>query len=130
MRYQAALAEKAKELGVHGFNNNVALKTLVEISYNGVAEENDEIQDIWANLFINAVNMEAGVDVKHAYISVLKDFGPIEARIMNSLYNNRDIAMKQGALAKPLPELVVSINPANISHKEENLPPEDTRVVI
>lgn len=62
-----------KDRGLTGPTRTVPLKIAVEIMREGSQEENDELQDRWAQLLVNAADADSGVDVRPMYLGTLKD---------------------------------------------------------
>jgi len=48
-------------------------------------EEDDELQDMWAKLLVNALDADSGVEVQRSFVSILKDLTPLEALILSKL---------------------------------------------
>ena len=48
-------------------------------------ETNEELQDLWANLFANAMDPTKDVSLRHIFIDTLKQFEPIDALVLNAL---------------------------------------------
>lgn len=48
-------------------------------------EEEDEVQELWADLLANAVDPAGGVTMKKMYVTLLKDMGPAEAVLVDLL---------------------------------------------
>lgn len=61
----------------------VAPKFIQEFFENASLEENDDIQEMWANLLINK---STGQDVNIHYLNVLKSLEPSEVRLLSVLY--------------------------------------------
>lgn len=49
-------------------------------------EENDELQDRFAALLVNAADGNAGFEVRRAFVSMLEQLSPVEARILDLIY--------------------------------------------
>lgn len=50
-------------------------------------ETNDDLQDMFARLLVNGTNSNSGIEIKRAYVSILQDFTPLEARLLVALCN-------------------------------------------
>ena len=48
-------------------------------------ESNENLQDLWANLFANAQDPTNGVSFRHIFIETLKQFEPIDALVLNAV---------------------------------------------
>ena len=49
-------------------------------------EDNAEIQDLWIQTLVNAVNPNSGITIRQAVIEILRNIRPMEAKIMKTLY--------------------------------------------
>lgn len=52
-------------------------------------EENDELQDLYAILLVNASNPNSGVDISRSYIDVLERFTPKMVKIFHNIYSTQ-----------------------------------------
>jgi hypothetical protein len=50
-------------------------------------EEEDDVQELWANLLANATDTANYAQIKKPYIDILKSIGSAEARLLNLLWN-------------------------------------------
>lgn len=48
-------------------------------------QDNDQIQDMFARLLVNATNPQTKVEARRAFVSILQDFGPLEALLLEKL---------------------------------------------
>lgn len=48
-------------------------------------ETNEELQDLWANLFANAMDPTKDVYLRHIFIETLKQFEPIDVLLLNAV---------------------------------------------
>ena len=89
---QVAIVLKAKKiLEEKGLSKQaVPLKVLVPLLEAASLEEEESMQTKWANLLANAVS--GSLDITPNYIEILKELSPIEALILDRLY---DEALKQ-----------------------------------
>ena len=68
-------------------------------------EEDDGLQDLWARLLVNAVDADSGIHVARGLISILQDFGPLEAKILKSIYEAPSDILNHGNVpTKGLPD--------------------------
>ena len=115
------------ESGLKAPTQNVSMKILIPILQGATLEENDSLQDIWANLLVNAANASFGEEVRSSYISILEQLSPLDAQILNTLYSLPfNESQHNGILTAELPEI------ARISEedrKENPLPPNDEVVI-
>jgi hypothetical protein len=48
-------------------------------------EDGDYLQDLWARLLVNSAT-DSGVDLKRAYIDILERLTPLEAKLLEKIY--------------------------------------------
>ena len=65
----------------------VPLKVAIPIFEAASLEENDDLQDLWARLLVNAADAESGIEVKRGLVSILQDFSPIEAHLLQAIHD-------------------------------------------
>jgi hypothetical protein len=84
-------------------------------------EENNDLQDIWAKLLVNAVTSEPDSENRHAFISILKDLTPLDAQLLNKLYSSREPYDYTAVWSTNLPEQLSIERPEgdNLSPPEE-----------
>lgn len=83
----------------------INMKLLVPLLENGSLEDDEKIIDMWSHLLANAAFSN---EVRSSYIDILKQLEPIEARIMQYIFN---AVQKQGTIGKlPAGEFVITIN--------------------
>ena len=68
------MEQRGTRLALRPVAMNVAFPLLEAASL----EEDDGLQDIWANLLVNAADRNSGVEVKRALVSILQDFSAME----------------------------------------------------
>ena len=115
------------ESGLKAPTQNVPMKLLIPILQGATLEENDSLQDIWANLLVNAANASFGEEVRSSYISILEQLNPLDAQILNTLYSLPfNESQHNGILTAELPEIA---RIAEEDRKENPLPPNDGIVI-
>jgi len=65
----------------------IPLKTIVPLIEAAALEEDDELQDRWANLLINAADQEHIENVTRSHISILSQLSALEVRILEVVYS-------------------------------------------
>jgi hypothetical protein len=65
----------------------IPVKIFLPLVEAAVAEGDDELQDLWARMFINAADAESGPEMRRAYTSILQDCTRLDIRILACLYN-------------------------------------------
>lgn len=85
---QIRFFEKFKRICEQGHINlkHVALPLLFDIVQRGTIEENEELQDLWANLLANAADSRSEILVKTAFPDILKQISRDEASYLDELF--------------------------------------------
>ena len=101
---QVRLMKRAEEFleqqGLQAPTRSVPMKVAIPILEAASMEENDELQDIWARLLVNAADADSGADVTRSFVTVLQDFGPLEAQLLQAVHD------------APVPELLAAADAA------------------
>ena len=82
--------EFLKEAGISEPSRPVPLSVAVPLLEAASLEEDDQLQDVWARLLVNAANAESGVEVRRTFVSILQDMGSFEVRILDAIINAPD----------------------------------------
>jgi len=73
------------EVGISSPTRPVPMKIAIPLIQAASLEEDDDLQDRWAKLLVNAGNANSGVVVKRSYISILEDLSPMDAKILEKI---------------------------------------------
>ena len=94
------------EMGLSNPTRPVPMKLAIPLIQAASLEEDDDLQDRWAKLLVNAGNANSGVVVKRSYISILEDLSPMDARILEKICS---VALQEdeSILAYKLPDEAV-----------------------
>lgn len=65
----------------------VPFKIAIPIFEAASLEEDDDLQDLWARLLVNAADAESGIEVKRGLVSILQDFSQMEARLLQAIHD-------------------------------------------
>jgi len=100
------LAERGRELlkqrGIQGVIRPVPYKLALPIIEHASLEDNDELQDLWANLLVSAVDPEFKGVIRSAYIDIIKQLEVIDVHILQFVfdsYNKWVVGRQQTAIA-------------------------------
>lgn len=118
LRLMVRVEEVMRELGMEAPTRPVPIKVAIPLLQAASLEDDNELQDLWVKLLVNAADADRNVEVRRAFVSILQDFGSMEARIMRVIYAHPDEDSKEGLWTVFLPERVQSEKP-----KQENLRP-------
>jgi abortive infection alpha-like protein len=105
---QARLMKRAEDfmqqIGLHEPSRPVPLKFAIPLLQGASLEDDDELQDLWAKLLVNAADADSAVSIKRVFIDILENLGPLEARILAVVYAIPfDKMQHQGVITKDLP---------------------------
>jgi len=98
LKRQLRLLERVKEMLGDREPQRVPLKLFQEVVENASVEESDDLQDRWAALLANAA-LDAD-SVHPAFIEVLKQLTPQEARLLDLISENRRAATETALLGE------------------------------
>jgi hypothetical protein len=71
-----------RELGLPTNRRPVPMSIAIPLLESAFIEEDDELQDLWAQLLANAANASYKHEIRRAYISILQDLTSLDAQIM------------------------------------------------
>lgn len=80
----------------------VPLNVAIPIFEGASLEEDDDLQDLWARLLVNAADADSGIQVRRGFASILQDFSQMEARLLQAIHDAPP--MKGGIPTKGLPD--------------------------
>jgi hypothetical protein len=115
------LAERYEQIrlerNIPGETNPIEMKIGIPLIAAASLEENDELQDMFARLLVNATDPNAKVKAQRAFVTILEDMGPLEAHLLERIYS-----APTGAGAVPtagLPDKYLDSSARGISPPEE-----------
>lgn len=86
------LAERGREIlhqrGIQGPLRPIPYKLALPIVENASLEDNDELQDLWANLLASAVDPKFEGLIRTAYIDIIKQLEVVDVHILNAVYES------------------------------------------
>ena len=107
---QVRLMRRAEELlaqlGMSAPSRSVPLNIAIPLIQAGSLEEDDAMQDRWAALLVNAADASFPAEIQRAYVSILEQITPLEARILDTIYALFfDETQHAGVLTENLPDM-------------------------
>ncbi len=112
---QVRLMQKADEFlkarGLTHPSRSVPMKIAIPIMQGGSLEENDYLQDYYARLLANAADTNSETEVRRAFISILEDLAPNDAKVLKKIYDVPAEEAKYGIRTIGLPDSVAVDNP-------------------
>jgi hypothetical protein len=95
---QIRMVDKCEEIirqrQIEGKLRAVSPKLALPIMENASLEENDQLQDLWANLLASALDPSFKGVLRSAFIDVIKQLEVVDAYILNFLYKSYIAALK------------------------------------
>lgn len=79
--------EFQRQRGLTGPTRSVAMNTLVSILQHGSMEEDNDLQDLWAQLLVTAGDASNGLVVEPAFIGILQNLSSRDATILDKIYS-------------------------------------------
>lgn len=87
---QLRLADRVREItherAVSGQPTSVPPRLAVPIIENASLEEDNYLQDLWAHLLSAAMNSETNINVRNAFVDIIKQLEPIDVKILELCY--------------------------------------------
>lgn len=108
---QLRLMQRAEEFlklsGMATPTRPVPMKLAIPILQGASLEEDDDLQDRWAALLVNAANAEFEGEVRRSYVSILEQLTPLDAHILDVLYSlSFEDGKRNGLVTEDLPDKV------------------------
>lgn len=106
---QIRLMQRAQDFlqlnGLSAPTRSVPLKLAIPIMQGASLEENDDLQDRWAALLVNAANASFHSEVRRSYAAILEQLTPLDAHILDVLYSLPFVkSQHDGIVTASLPE--------------------------
>ncbi len=77
-----------EERGDQMMFNPVPMNVAIPIFQAASLEEDDDLQDLWARLLVNAADANSGIQVRRGLVSILQDFGKMEAQLLQAIHDS------------------------------------------
>lgn len=87
VRLMARANQFLKEHGLDSPTRCIPLNLIVPLMQGGSLEENDDLQDRWAQLLVNAADADSGIEVRRAFVTILEDLTPLDALVLEKIYS-------------------------------------------
>lgn len=96
--------EFLKDAGLTGPTRPVPLNIVIPLLQAAGIEENDDLQDRWAALLVNASNASFRLEVRRSYISILEQLTSFDVLVLDAIYSLPFAATQHdGIVAADLP---------------------------
>lgn len=87
LRLRDRLIEIVKERKLEGTFRVIPPKLALPIIESASLEENNELQDLWANLLASAIDPNFNGAIRSAFIDIIKQLEVIDVHILNAIYS-------------------------------------------
>ena len=108
---QQRLMAKAKQFlaanEMSGPTRRISMKVAIPLLQGASLEEDDELQDRWAKLLVNAADEDSGIDVSRIYITILERITRFEAQVLDKIYSVPKEKANKGIWTRDLPDAVI-----------------------
>lgn len=114
--------------GLSAPTRSVPLKLAIPIIQGASLEEDDDLQDRWAALLVNAANAEFHSEVRRAYVVILEQLTALDVQILDALYSLPfEKSQHDGIVTSGLP---LTVRIAEESESENALPSEEVVISL
>jgi hypothetical protein len=127
VRLMKRAEELLKEQGLGQPTRPVPLKLAIPLIQEGSLEEDNDLQDIWAKLLVNAGDARNNFQIRSAFISILKDLSSLDAIILHKIFSVPGTDLQKEIFTLNLPQNALLEIP---EEKEKLLPTEDVQISL
>lgn len=86
VRLMARAEEFLRRSGLAAPTRPVPLKLAIPFMQGATLEDDDELQDRWAALLVNAANADFPLEVRRAHAAILEQLTSLDARVLDAIY--------------------------------------------
>lgn len=86
LRFMRRSDEVLHELGLPAPTRPVPLKVAIPLLQSASIEDDDDLQDRWVSLLVNAANADSKIEIQRSYIDILGQITSLEAKILDVIY--------------------------------------------
>lgn len=123
VRYMQRAQDFLRLAGLSAPTRPVPLKLAIPLMQGATLEEDDDLQDRWAALLVNAANANFKGEVRRSYAAILEQLTPLDARILDVLFAPPfEQSQHDGIVTAQLPEYARVVGE---KEQEFPLPPEE-----
>ena len=97
-RFMERVCQIMKELDENAPTKLVPMKFAVPLFQAASLEDDDYLQDLWANLLVNASVEKQRFELRRAYIDILERLSPLEALVIEKIYSLPDDELQRNAV--------------------------------
>lgn len=127
VRLMVRAEEFLKQQGLEAPTRPVPMKVAIPLFQAASLEEDDELQDRWARLLVNAADVESGVDVTRSLVRILEDFDPLDAQVLEAIHDAPKDLYPNGAV---IPTSLPHAYDDPSDNADPKLPPEPVQLAL
>lgn len=86
IRYMQRAEEFLKLSGLDSPTRAVPIKLAIPLMQGASLEEDNQLQDRWAALLVNAANAIYPVEIRRSYAAILEQITPLDAQVLDAIY--------------------------------------------
>lgn len=79
--------QKMSERGLDGSTRPIPLKITIPLLQAASMEEDDDLQELWANLLVNAADKNSRIEIRRSYINILEELTAFDVLILDKIYS-------------------------------------------
>jgi len=123
-------AEKyMQSIGMDTPTRPIPLKFALPLIQAASLEDDDDLQDRYAKLLVNAGDEQSVLELRRAYIDILENLTPLEGKILDKIYGlSFEEAGKEGVLTADLPQKAILAKKG--LNTERNEPTDEVKLAI
>lgn len=104
VRYMEQASIRMQQIGLSEPNRLIPLKFALPLFESVSLEEDDDLQDLWINLLVNAANKDSGVSLQRVYIDMLQNMSSLDVQVLQKIYAlPYEDVMHEGIVTADLP---------------------------
>ena len=107
IRLRDRVAKFMSDRGLEKPTRQIPLTLGLQILDHATLEEDDDLQDRWAILLVNAVDSDNGAEIRKSFVSILREMSALDAITLEKIASHPE-ATGEGILTYQLPETAVS----------------------
>ncbi len=109
--------EIIKKRGIEGKTRSVPPKFALPIMENASLEEDNDLQDLWANLLSSALDPEFDGSLRSAFIDIIKQLETVDVHVLNLIYKYYKNALNVQRISQDASPISIGLSKKDIIKK-------------
>lgn len=127
VRFVERAQQLMREMGVGARTRPIPLNIAIPLFEGASLSESDHLQDLWARLLVNSIDENSNVNIQRAYIEILDQLTPLEAKILETVYSiPYEETRHDGIITAQLPDAAEKANDTN----RDTEPSDDVKLAL